>query len=136
ILLDQVPPNQFLYIPNPSPYLLMSTVLCAYSEGVGWGLFAATVSVVYAVYHFTVNDSLATGVLFHFNTETYRRFLITVLVTPVTAILVGKLKELKDHLAERQQQLETLTAELQKKNVELMELSQAKSHFVSIVSHE
>ncbi len=82
-----------IYIPNQPGVLLLAVVFCAYRGGLGIGLGAAAIHMIYAAEFFSER-----GHLFAYNHTNFVRLIVILLVAPAMALMVGLLRREADDL--------------------------------------
>lgn len=104
-------------IPNPGALYNVTTAYAAFKGGLSCGLISATFTIINALFFFSIP-----GHLFHYTPENLKRILITIVTSPVLALMVGNLKQREERLAKSQAQAiayEQSDAEIRKLNAQL-----------------
>src|SRR5215831_2764744 len=80
--------DRYLFaVPNPGAISFVAVVFSTYLGGFAAGLVSAAISVLYAVYYFSVP-----GEFLHFKQDNLARVAVLVVATPVIALMVGILQ--------------------------------------------
>ncbi|MBD2771005.1 ATP-binding protein [Iningainema tapete] len=104
-------------IPNPGALYNVTTTYAAFKGGLSCGLISAAFTIINALIFFSIP-----GHLFHYTPENLKRNLITILTSPVLAIMVGSLKQREERLVRSHAQAmayEQSEAEIRKLNAQL-----------------
>lgn len=125
----------FLDTPNPMMVLIIPVVLFSYADGFIGGALSGFVSIMYSFYFFSNPDTP-----FTYDEVNVQKVMTIVAAVSVTVFLVGRLKErdlayLRDkdvHVRD----MARINDELEAALIDARNANKAKSHFLSVVSHD